>query len=193
MGVKSCWNSKIIFGNCWSLYAFCMCSVVRWVFPDVSTDFNAFIFNSKQSTTWPWRRRHQTPLKSLELLTHILQDLNPCQNGCENFKYFSALFVCASDEAEEVEPEDAMKPDPEIEKQLLWCLSEASLTLPTTSRELAAAVGKQLGRHIFHIAVVNLLQKFTTQQLIVWVMVPHDMDCEWTKPPTEVYDYPFES
>jgi len=50
---------------------------------------------------------------------------------------------------------------------LLRCLSEASLTLPTTSRELAAAVGKQLGRHIFHIAVVNLLQKFTTQQLIV--------------------------
>ncbi|XP_069676087.1 N6-adenosine-methyltransferase MT-A70-like protein [Periplaneta americana] len=71
------------------------------------------------------------------------------------------------DETEEAEPEDAMKPDPEIEKRLLRCLSEVSLALPTTSRELAAAVGKQLGRHVFHIAVVNLLQKFTTQQLIV--------------------------
>jgi hypothetical protein len=106
-------------------------------------------------------------LKSLELLTHIPLDLSPCPSGCENLTSFSALSVCGSDEAEEVEPEDAMKPDPEIEKQLLRCLSEASLTLPTTSRELAAAVGKQLGRHIFHIAVVNLLQKFTTQQLIV--------------------------
>lgn len=71
------------------------------------------------------------------------------------------------DETGEVEPEDAMKPDPEIEKRLLRCLSEVSLTLPTTSRELAAAVGKQLGRHVFHISVVNLLQKFATQQLIV--------------------------
>lgn len=100
--------------------------------------------------------------------------IDPCQLGCENLKCWSMLsvfMVCiviiTSDEAEEVEPEDAMKPDPEIEKQLLRCLSEASLTLPTTSRELAADVGKQLGRHIFHIAVVNLLQKFTTQQLIV--------------------------
>jgi hypothetical protein len=75
--------------------------------------------------------------------------------------------VVNSDETEEAEPEDAMKPDPEIEKRLLRCLSEVSLTLPTTSRELAAAVGKQLGRHVFHISVVNLLQKFTTQQLIV--------------------------
>lgn len=76
MEVKSCSNSKIVFGNCWSLYAFYMYSVVRWVFPDVSTDFSAFIFNSKQSTAWPWRRRHHTPLKSLQLLTHILQDLS---------------------------------------------------------------------------------------------------------------------
>jgi mRNA (2'-O-methyladenosine-N6-)-methyltransferase len=81
--------------------------------------------------------------------------------------FMVCIVIITSDEAEEVEPEDAMKPDPEIEKQLLRCLSEASLTLPTTSRELAADVGKQLGRHIFHIAVVNLLQKFTTQQLIV--------------------------
>jgi hypothetical protein len=113
-------------------------------------------------------------LKSQQLLTHISEELNPRQNGCEDIKSFSAPFgvmvnivIIALDEAEELEPEDAMKPDPEIEKQLLRCLSEASLTLPTTSRELAAAVGKQLGRHIFHIAVVNLLQKFTTQQLIV--------------------------
>jgi hypothetical protein len=77
------------------------------------------------------------------------------------------IIIVTLDEAEEVEPEDAMKPDPEIEKRLLRCLSEVSLTLPTTSRELAAAVGKQLGRHIFHIAVINLLQKFATQQLIV--------------------------
>jgi hypothetical protein len=92
-----------------------------------------------------------------------LESLSEC---CEKLMSFSALFG-AADEAEEVEPEDAMKPDAEIEKQLLRCLSEASLTLPTTSRELAATVGKQLGRHIFHIAVVNLLQKFTTQQLTV--------------------------
>lgn len=101
-------------------------------------------------------------MKSLQLLTNILVRMAVRSSSLS----VHCLF-CASDEAEEVEPEDAMKPDPEIEKELLRCLSEASLTLPTTSRELAAAVGKQLGRHIFHIAVVNLLQKFTTQQLIV--------------------------
>lgn len=65
MGVKSCWNSKIIFGNCWSLCTFCMYTVVGWVFPAMSRDFSAFIFKSKQSTAWPWRQRHHTFLKSL--------------------------------------------------------------------------------------------------------------------------------
>jgi hypothetical protein len=46
-------------------------------------------------------------------------------------------------EAEEVEPEDVMKQDPEIEKRLPCCLTEVSLTLPMTSRELAAACSSQ--------------------------------------------------
>lgn len=61
---------------------------------------------------------------------------------------------------------DLVKPDPEIERQLLRCLCEVSLTLPTSSVELASAVGKQLNKNVLHVSVTNLLQKFTTQQLI---------------------------
>jgi hypothetical protein len=46
-------------------------------------------------------------------------------------------------EAEEVEPEDIMKQDPETEKRLPCCLIEVSLTLSKTSRELAAACSGQ--------------------------------------------------
>ncbi|XP_034250139.1 N6-adenosine-methyltransferase subunit METTL3 [Thrips palmi] len=56
-----------------------------------------------------------------------------------------------------VEP---VKTDPAAEKQLLRCLSEVSLTLPSNSEQLAAMVGRPL------LTVTNLLQKFATQQLI---------------------------
>ncbi|CAG2068548.1 unnamed protein product [Timema podura] len=70
---------------------------------------------------------------------------------------------CVLDDIEEGE---LVKSDPEIEKQLLRCLCEVALTLPATSQGLAAAVGRQLDKHILHITVTNLLQKFHTQQLI---------------------------
>lgn len=191
MGMKSCWNLKIIFGNC-DHYVHSVCLLLLGEY-----------FLICQGILVPSSSRVSSPLLGHEDKgTTLLQKVwttDPYPTRLESLskwlwepQIFQCI-VCASDEAEEVEPEDAMKPDPEIEKQLLRCLSEASLTLPTTSRELAAAVGKQLGRHIFHIAVVNLLQKFTTQQLIVWVMVPRHVDCEWTEPPTEVYDHPLES
>lgn len=56
-----------------------------------------------------------------------------------------------------VEP---VKTDPAAEKQLLRCLSEVSLTLPSSSEQLAVMVGQPL------LTVTNLLQKFATQQLI---------------------------
>ena len=59
-------------------------SVVGWVVCDVSGDCSAGTFKTKQSTAWPWRWKHHTPLKSQELLTHISEDLNLCQNGCED-------------------------------------------------------------------------------------------------------------
>lgn len=75
--------------------------------------------------------------------------------------------VSQADDGEEGESIiDLVKPDPEVEKLLLRCLCEVSLTLPTSSSELAAAVGKQLNKSVPHLAVTNLLQKFATQQLI---------------------------
>ncbi|XP_063218308.1 N6-adenosine-methyltransferase catalytic subunit [Bacillus rossius redtenbacheri] len=62
-------------------------------------------------------------------------------------------------------PEEG-RSDPLVEKQLLCCLCEASLTLPASSRGLAAAVGRRLGRPARHHAVSDLLLKFATQQLI---------------------------
>lgn len=56
-----------------------------------------------------------------------------------------------------VEP---VKTDPAAEKELLRCLSEVSLTLPSNSEQLASMVGRPLQ------TVTNLLQKFATQQLI---------------------------
>ncbi|KAK3909150.1 N6-adenosine-methyltransferase catalytic subunit [Frankliniella fusca] len=56
-----------------------------------------------------------------------------------------------------VEP---VKTDPATEKELLRCLSEVSLALPSNSEQLAIMVGRPL------LAVTNLLQKFATQQLI---------------------------
>lgn len=55
---------------------------------------------------------------------------------------------------------ETVKTDPAAEKQLLRCLSEVSLTLPSNSEQLASMVGKPLQ------TVTNLLQKFATQQLI---------------------------
>ncbi|XP_046386231.1 N6-adenosine-methyltransferase catalytic subunit [Ischnura elegans] len=71
-----------------------------------------------------------------------------------------------SDDDESREPDVDLRSDPEVESRLLQCLSEVSLTLPTSSWQLAAAVGKQISKHVLHIAVVNLLQKFAAQQLI---------------------------
>ncbi|XP_067006039.2 N6-adenosine-methyltransferase MT-A70-like protein [Anabrus simplex] len=72
-----------------------------------------------------------------------------------------------TDDVEEAEQKaDPIKPDPEIERQLLRCLCEVSVTLPASSMELASAVGKQLNKSVSHLAVTNLLQKFATQQLI---------------------------
>lgn len=56
-----------------------------------------------------------------------------------------------------VEP---VKTDPAAEKELLKCLSEVSLTLPSSSEQLASMVGRPL------LTITNLLQKFATQQLI---------------------------
>ncbi|KAJ1519296.1 hypothetical protein ONE63_004595 [Megalurothrips usitatus] len=55
---------------------------------------------------------------------------------------------------------EPVKTDPAAERELLRCLSEVSLTLPTNSEQLASMVGRSL------LTVSNLLQKFATQQLI---------------------------
>ncbi|RZF48032.1 hypothetical protein LSTR_LSTR002098 [Laodelphax striatellus] len=52
--------------------------------------------------------------------------------------------------------------DPQVERKLLSVLCELSLTLPTTSTALHASVDKD----VRHDLIVNLLQKFATQQLI---------------------------
>lgn len=75
-------------------------------------------------------------------------------------------YTSTDDGTELVSKPDLVKPDPEVEKQLLRCLCEVSLALPTTSAELAAAVAKQVNKNVPHISVSNLLQKFATQQLI---------------------------
>lgn len=65
---------------------------------------------------------------------------------------------------------DAVKVDPELEEGLLKALCEVSLTIPVTSLELTASLKSTLNRHASHSAVCNLLQKFSTQQLIKYVI-----------------------
>lgn len=60
-----------------------------------------------------------------------------------------------------------IKPDPEVEAQLLKCLCEVTLTLPTTSEVLSMSIAKCLNKEVQEQMIVNFLQKFATQQLIV--------------------------
>lgn len=60
-----------------------------------------------------------------------------------------------------------IKPDPEVEAQLLKCLCEVTLTLPTTSEFLSLNIAKCLNKDVQEQMIVNFLQKFATQQLIV--------------------------
>lgn len=76
-------------------------------------------------------------------------------------KRINVNIILADDSSRE--PETGVEPvrtDPAAEKQLLRCLSEVSLTLPSNSEQLAAMVGRSI------LTVTNLLQKFATQQLI---------------------------
>uniref|UniRef100_A0A1B6DGV4 mRNA m(6)A methyltransferase n=1 Tax=Clastoptera arizonana TaxID=38151 RepID=A0A1B6DGV4_9HEMI len=62
---------------------------------------------------------------------------------------------------------DLFKPDPSIETQLLCVLCELSLVLPMTSSSLCNSVAKRLGgKLVSSETIINLLQKFATQQLI---------------------------
>ncbi|XP_023222300.1 N6-adenosine-methyltransferase catalytic subunit-like [Centruroides sculpturatus] len=58
------------------------------------------------------------------------------------------------------------KINPEIEQNLLVCLCDVALNLPTDSRSLLSSVTKSLNIEIKHIVLENLLQKFAAQELI---------------------------
>lgn len=60
-----------------------------------------------------------------------------------------------------------IKPDPEVEAQVLKRLCEVSLTLPTSSEFLTANIAKYLNVEVQEQVIINLLQKFAAQQLIV--------------------------
>ncbi|EEB16444.1 conserved hypothetical protein [Pediculus humanus corporis] len=60
-----------------------------------------------------------------------------------------------------------IKPDPEIEIQVLKRLCEVSLILPTTSEHLTSNIAKTLNVEVQEQVIINLLQKFAAQQLIV--------------------------
>lgn len=78
-----------------------------------------------------------------------------------NQKVYYSYFLFTDDAFHDAEiGVEPVKTDPAAEKQLLRCLSEVSLTLPSNSEQLASMVGRPL------LTVTNLLQKFATQQLI---------------------------
>lgn len=67
---------------------------------------------------------------------------------------------------EETEDENLVKPDPELEKELLKTISEVTLQIPITSLDLVSSLKVTLERHASHRTICNLLQKFATQKLI---------------------------
>lgn len=72
----------------------------------------------------------------------------------------------AADKEEKKIPTE-IKPDPEVEAQLLKCLCEVSLALPINSSVLSVNIAKILNTDIQEQMIMNFLQKFATQQLIV--------------------------
>lgn len=67
---------------------------------------------------------------------------------------------------EATEEEDLVKFDPELEKEVLKCLDEATLQMPVSSQDLVNSLKSTINRHVSHHAVCNLLLKFATQKLI---------------------------
>lgn len=75
--------------------------------------------------------------------------------------------VSSREEVSEKEEKAAeSKPDPKVEAQLLKCLCEVSLTLPASSENLSESIAKYLNVEVQEQVIINLLQKFATQQLI---------------------------
>ncbi|KAK6642834.1 hypothetical protein RUM43_004336 [Polyplax serrata] len=60
-----------------------------------------------------------------------------------------------------------IKPDPEVEAQVLRRLCEVSLALPTSSEHLSVNIAKHLNVDVQEQVIINLLQKFAAQKLIV--------------------------
>lgn len=58
------------------------------------------------------------------------------------------------------------KEDKDVEDCVLRILTDAALSLPSDSRLICRSVSSQIGYHVSHTVVSNLLQKFAAQELI---------------------------